>query len=447
VSEEAPVREPAVADEAAATSRSDYLDAALRIGREVAASAIWSGARCSWIGAMPEEASGSLVLNYLAFGPDLYAGTAGVGLVLAELWDACEGDEPELRRVSLGAFEHALSRAEEASGPGRLGFYGGRPGIALCLARGGAVLGEPRLVERAGELVEGLDYGAEPLENDLIGGRAGGVVALLALRRLGVEAATAERAIGVGQDLVAAAERGPEGWSWPSGAAVGPRNLTGLSHGAAGIGLALLELWRETEAGAFAVAAEAAFAYERSLYDPRARNWPDLRESAATGATAGAPPPCATLWCHGAPGIALSRLRAGELDAGGDWESEARLALETTAASVRAQVGRGNYSLCHGLAGNVEILVEGAALLDDDAAELARAVADDGIERYLEGGAPWPLGVLDGQSPALFLGLAGTAYWYLRLHDPGRPSLLLPRPESFAWDRGDARSAQPKVKT
>jgi lantibiotic biosynthesis protein len=410
-----------------------YLDAALRLGREIAASAIWSGERCSWIGAMPEEASGSLALNYLAFGPDLYGGTAGVGLVLAELWDAGGGDEPELRRVSLGAFEHAMSRAEEAAGPGRLGLLGGRLGIALALARGGAVLDEPRLVERAGGLVEGLDYGAEPLENDLIGGRAGGIVALLALRRLGVEAARTEQAIGVGHDLVAAAQRGADGWSWPSGAAAGGPNLTGLSHGTAGVGLALLELWRETEASAFATAAEAAFAYERSLYDPRARNWPDLRELATNGAAPGAPPDCATLWCHGAPGIALARLRAGELGAGGDWEGEARLALETTAASVRAQLGHGNYSLCHGLAGNVEVLVEGDALVADDAAELARAVADDGIERYLDGGVPWPLGVLDGQSPALFLGLAGTAYWYLRMHDPARPSLLLPRPESFAY--------------
>jgi lantibiotic modifying enzyme len=415
-----------------ASGDSAYLGAALRLGSEIAASAIWSGDRCSWIGAMPEDAAGRVVLHYLAFGPDLYAGTAGVGFVLAELDDACDGAAPELRRTALGAFEHAMSRAEEATGPTRLGLLGGRLGIALALARGGAVLGEPRLVERAGGLVEGLDYGAEPLENDLIGGRAGGIVALLTLRRLGVEAATTERAIGLGHDLVAAAQRGADGWSWRSGAAAGGRNLTGLSHGAAGIGMALLELWRETEASAFATAAEAAFAYERSLYDPRARNWPDLRELGTNGAAPGAPPGCATLWCHGAPGIALARLRAGELGAGGDWEGEARLALETTAASVRGQVGHGNYSLCHGLAGNVEVLVEGDALIDGDTGRLARAVADDGIERYLDGAVPWPLGVLDGQSPALFVGLAGTAYWYLRLHDPARPSLLLPRPESFA---------------
>jgi hypothetical protein len=36
------------------------------------------------------------------------------------------------------------------------------------------------------------------------------------------------------------------------------------------------------------------------------------------------------------------------------------------------------------------------------------------------------------------VGRAGTAYFYLRLHDPERPSVLLPRPESIragAWSR------------
>ncbi len=434
--------EAGTAGERAALGDGAYLDAALRLGREVAAGALWSGERCSWVGAMPEDAAGRVVLNYLAFGPDMYAGTAGVGLVLAELCDACEGGEPVLRRTALGAFEHAWSRAEEAAGPGRLGLYGGRLGVALCLARGGAVLGEPLLIERAGELVERLDHDSGPLENDLIGGRAGGIVALLALGRLGVEAATPELAVGLGNDLVAAAERGAGGWSWPSGAAAGGPNLTGLSHGAAGIGMALLELHWETGDASFAEVADAAFAYEAALFDPRAHNWPDLREHGAGAANGGgAAAPCVTLWCHGAPGIALSRLRAVELRGPGPWEEEARVALATTAAWSRAQLDGGNYSLCHGLAGNAEVLVEGAALVEDDAPGLAREAADAGIERHLDGDSPWPLGVLDGYSDALMVGLAGTAYWYLRLHDPSRPSLLLPRPEAFATKTNVQRSA------
>jgi lantibiotic biosynthesis protein len=409
-----------------------YLEAALRLGRDIAAAAIWSDGRCTWVGAMPEEGpEESVRLAYVSFGPDLYAGTAGVGLVLAELFDAGGGTEPELRRVALGALGHALSRAKEISGPGRLGAYAGQLGIALAAARAGRVLDEPELAARAAGLVVGLDYATEPLQHDLLGGRAGGILALLALHELAVEGATPERAVPLGDELIAAAERDRTGWSWPSLAAPGDRNLTGLSHGAAGIGLALLELERAGGGARFGSAAEGAFAYERSLYDPRARNWPDLRELARDGRPADAAPPCATLWCHGAPGIALSRLRACELGDSDGCEDEARRALATTAESLHHQQGAGNYSLCHGLAGNAEVLAEGAGLLGGDAA-IVREVADAGIEHHLEAGTRWPLGVHDGHSDCLMLGRAGTAYWYLRLHDPRRPSLLLLRPESFA---------------
>lgn len=413
-------------------SEAAYLDAALRLGREVAAAAIWSGERCSWVGGMPEEGQGgALTMTYSSFGPDLYGGTAGVGFVLAELFDAGGREEPELRRAALGALEHALGRAGEIHDPQRLGAYVGRLGVALCAARAGEMLGEPGLSERAAGLVDGLDYGTEPLENDLIAGRAGGVLALLALAELGVSVASLERAVGLGHDLVAAAERDQRGWSWPSPSSPEQHNLTGLSHGAAGVGLSLLELHRASGEAGFRAAAEAAFAYERSWFDPRAGNWPDLRATALQGWPEEAPPPCATLWCHGAPGIALSRLRAGELGDGNGCVGEARVALETTAAAIRHQLAAGNYSLCHGIAGNAEVLAEGAALFEPGAG-LAREVADLGIETYLNPGDPWPLGVHEGQTESLLLGRAGTAYFYLRLHDPQRPSVLLLRPESFA---------------
>jgi lantibiotic modifying enzyme len=409
-----------------------YIEAAVRLGREIAAAALWSNERCSWIGGMPDEGPTGVVMTYSAFGPDLYGGTAGVGFVLAEIFDASGALEPDLRRTALGAIEHALSRADELAPSVRLGAYGGQLGVALCAARVGTILGEPHLIERAASLVDTVDYEAEPLENDLIAGRAGGILALLALRELGVEAATLDRAVTLGNDLLAAADRDQSGWSWPAPSAPDQRNLTGLSHGAAGVGVALLELHRASGEDAFRIGAEAAFAYERSVYDPRVGNWPDLREHSMRGWPEAVPPPCSTLWCHGAPGIALSRLRACELGAGNGCEEEARQALETTAAAVRAQLGDGNYSLCHGLAGNAEVVNDGGSLLEDDAATLARSVADAGIERYLETGAPWPLGVYEGQSDSLLVGRAGTAYFYLRLHDPDRPSVLLLRPESFA---------------
>ena len=70
-------------------------------------------------------------------------------------------------------------------------------------------------------------------------------------------------------------------------------------------------------------------------------------------------------------------------------------------------------------------------MLGAQAEQLVRAAADAGIEAYGRDPRSWPVGVFDGTTDSLFLGRAGTALFYLRLHDPSVPSLLLLRPESF----------------
>ncbi|HEV3047932.1 MAG TPA: lanthionine synthetase LanC family protein, partial [Solirubrobacteraceae bacterium] len=211
-------------------------------------------------------------------------------------------------------------------------------------------------------------------------------------------------------------------------------HLTGLSHGASGCALALLELWRATAESAYLQAAERAFAYERSLFDPDAANWPDLRAAAPARSFA-------ALWCHGAGGIALARLHAERLAAGAQAGAEARVALDTTARALAGELAQGgNFSLCHGLAGNAEILLHGHAELGaerDRDAELAFRAADEGIERHAPGGA-WPCGTFEGQTPGLFLGLAGIGRFYLRLHEPRLPSLLLALPDQLGATRSPA---------
>jgi len=409
---------------------SAYLETAVGIAESVAASAFWSDGRCSWIGGMPEEGPTGLTMTYSSFGPDVYGGTAGVGLALAEV--AAAAGSAELRRTALGAVEHALARAHEVPDAARVGAYSGRLGVALAAARVGTRLAESGLVERALALARDVDVSSEPLENDLLSGRAGGIVALLALRALGGGDAMLTPAVELGEGLLGASAASGAALSWPSLSFPDQRHLTGLSHGAAGIGLALLELYGAVRDERFRAAAEGAFAYERALYDPAAGNWPDLREIALRGRPPEAPPPYSAFWCHGAPGIALSRLRAYELDPRPTYRDEARLALETTTAYFRADLEAGNYSLCHGLAGNAETVYEGKDILGAEAEQLVRAAADAGIEAYGRDPRSWPLGVFDGTTDSLFLGRAGTALFYLRLHDPSVPSLLLLRPERFA---------------
>lgn len=403
------------------------LMAATRISEEIVAGAVWHGDRCSWVGAMPEEAPGGrTVLTFRALGPDLYAGTAGVGLFLAEL-ASITGDR-DSRRTALAALRQAVSRVDDIPHFSEPGLYAGRPGVALALALAARALDDTELDTAAREITPANEKRDSPTEHDLMAGGAGAVVASLALRSLLDDSRLVDRAVFYGDALLASAQRTDAGLSWPSPSQPATPGLTGLSHGAAGIAVALLELAAATGGDHYRDAATDAFAYERGLYDPGARNWPDLRNR-RTGEREH-DRTFATFWCHGAPGAALARLRALELGDDSQLREEALAGLSTTEAWVTAALASGtvNYSLCHGLAGNAEILLEAGDLVSQAAAALAHHVADAGIENHLENGAPWPTGAHGGATPSLFLGLAGIGRFYLRLARPELPSLLVLRP-------------------
>ncbi len=153
-------------------------------------------------------------------------------------------------------------------------------------------------------------------------------------------------------------------------------------------------------------------------------NWPDLRGIERRERAGSFTPPYATTWSHGAPGIALSRLRGWQITGDERLRCAAVTALSTTAAAVeRALLApRADFTLSHGLAGNADVLLLGAELLPEGAA-LARRVAEVGVGRYgtsLEG---WPAG--GGRTPALLTGDAGIGLFLLRVGDPAVPSALL----------------------
>ena len=206
-------------------------------------------------------------------------------------------------------------------------------------------------------------------------------------------------------------------------------HLCGLSHGSAGIGWALLELFAATGDARFRTAAEGAFAYERSWFDAHSGAGPDLRAGVRRrGAARRFPSPAAGTWCHGGAGIALTRLRASAVLGPAIYQDEAELALEATRRELlRAELQeRDDLTLCHGAAGAADALLCGeAALAEGRPVAVALGVA--AIERYGAVPGEWPCGAAGGTNPGLFRGLSGIAWWLLRLHDPAIPSpLMLP---------------------
>ena len=418
---------------AADNVRAASLQVAEAIGRRLVDEAIWHRDSCTWIGGDPvDQTRGRFGLTYSALGPWLYAGSSGVALFLAELHRVT--GEPAFARVALGAIRHALPRNSEVPHADNLGLYSGWSGVAVAGVRVGLILQQDDVVEQAAAVVrQTLDAHAGAGEEfDVISGHAGALVAALALRNLLHQdqlLGTAER---LGLRLLETADATEAGWSWSAPAFPRQRPLTGFSHGSAGAGWALVELFGVTGDERFRTATDGAFAYERSFFDPDEGNWPDFREEPAASRGRRRPRRFCVFWCHGAPGIALSRLRALEILEDQTCRVEAEVALRTTRRALADALDgdHGNFSLCHGLAGAADVLLHsrGPAADCDETRDLVARVVQAGIDGHASPGLPWPCGTHGGETPSLMLGLAGIGSFYLRVADPSVPSFLIMRP-------------------
>ena len=412
-----------------------FLSAATEIGRRLTREAFWHEDRCTWLAPEPDsgQTSGSANgLLYRTLGPDLYSGTGGVALFLAELCAACE--DQAIRRTALGAIWQAAAQASALPPKSRLGLYSGGIGVAFAMARVATLLDSEELLNGARQLLqECTRETVEGREYDLLSGDAGAIVGLLALRKLLADDSLVEVAARLGDELLAAADSSGPGLSWRSIGFHNRRNLTGLSHGAAGAGVAFLELFQETGDRRYSAGAEGAFEYERCWYVAAKRNWPDFRDPGHRVQRASPTPVCSTFWCHGAPGIALSRLRAFEVLGREIYREEAVVALETTSEMVEESLrsGDGNFSLCHGLTGNAEIVLSGQEFVAR-ASTLAVDTAAAGIDRSKRQAGRWVCGAGPVETQSLLLGLAGIGYFFLRLRNQSIPSILLLRPSASA---------------
>jgi lantibiotic biosynthesis protein len=434
----------AAGEVSAAPSPMTPMEAAARIGASLCRSAYWddSAGLCNWIGrsgADPAATGGPIKPAAAILGPDLYGGSAGVALFLARL-HAMTG-EPESRRTALGAIRRSIRRLDRAPSSAESNpdsFFRGDVGIAYAAWQVGVLTGEPSLGVEAGSILDraaATSPAVHPL--DAIGGNAGAIPALLDLARMPGLDRCRDRAIALGEELCRSATEREGVWTWNPDIASGPGTadvpLAGLSDGAAGIGLALFELYAATGRADFLEAARGAFAYEDALFDPDRKNWPDLRRR-------GRPPvdPGSLRfvmgWCHGAPGIALARLRAIELDPARreTYLATARVAIESTLGEIAKKLEQPgcDATLCHGLSGLMEVVLVAGRILDDPA-YLCRAhdVGRALIDRHAAEG-DWPSGVrCGGPNPSLMLGTAGIGLGFLRLHAPDEvPSVLLIRP-------------------
>jgi len=400
------------------------LEVAAVIGFGIARRAIWSGERCGWLDGVPVLPGQNPAVSAMV-GVDVYGGTAGIGWFLAQA--AARIADPLLARTARGALRQAAARADDHLAYSPHGFYGGAAGAGAALVLAGQELGDAQAVEAGRALLLRVPLvAADPLATDLISGLAGTVLALsLAAAALGGDAVLLARAGEAAGALLAMGQRDAVGTlSW---ATIADRraNLAGFGHGAAGIAHALILLNALAPDDRWTEAAAAAAAYERGLFDAGQANWPDFRIFPGYSSDQVYFP---IAWCHGAPGIVRSRMLA-EAIGGFDVAADLAAGLSTTAREAERgfRLPGTDFTLCHGVLGLADALLDAARQGRAEHGALVTAIAGFAAAAFHDEEMPWPSGLLTREEMnGLMMGNAGIGHFYLRLADPGLESVLAP---------------------
>ncbi len=397
-----------------------FLNTAWKIGCELIRNSLWHNDSCNWQGYAIEQVDGVFKPVIRTFGSDIYSGTSGIAIFLSALYQ--EKKDPMLLKTIEGCVAQIKQNMNVLPDHG---FYAGKPGVAYALIQLGENLDRKQWTKLGLSLLESI--AVSPLKNhelDLISGAAGTIPVLLNTYTKFNQQIFLDKAIALGNMVCEVADKNHNVWSWPT--VPSKRNLTGFSHGASGIALALLQLFKITNNETYLQAANAGFNYERQVFDSTQQNWPDLRDDVTTSSNTNV---CGMAWCHGAPGIALARHKANVIMPNATYQLEMDTALNTTTTNIHHnlihQLLHTNYSLCHGIAGNADVLIDCGGL---EHLKLAEAVGIAGIQKYQNNDLAWPTGLNTNQyTPGLMMGIAGTGYFYLRLLNKEKyKSILLP---------------------
>jgi len=412
----------------------DAIEVAATIGFGIARRALWSGERCTWFDAIPTLPTQNPATSTMS-GPDVYGGTSGIGAFLAQA--ATRSGDALLRRTARGALRQAIARADAHAGMAPHGFYGGTAGVGAASVLAGRELDDAEIVDAGRALLLRLPMDPAIADvSDLIGGLAGTVLALaLAADALDGDEALVAPAQEFARRLIARATREADGsLSWHT-MEDKTANLTGFAHGTAGIAHALLVLDALAPDPAWREAATAAFAYETARFDRAQNNWPDYR---VMPGQAPGPPVYMIAWCHGAAGIAGSRLYAQTR--GYDFGADIEAGLGTTArwAEQWYRLPGADFTACHGVFGLLDVLLDGVRAGRDAHGGTIAAIVNYATEQFHRAERAWPSGLLSHEEICgLMLGNAGIGHVYLRLADPALGSLLAPRLQQIAQRDSD----------
>lgn len=393
----------------------DFISVATHIAKRLDQLSLTHDRAHSWMGVTSQSGEN---WHISPVGLDLYSGLSGIALFFA-YFEKVTGNKSYTTLTSDICSNIIRKTAETESmvqGKGAIGAFGSLGGAIYALSHLGSVLQKPELHQKAVELAQLLP----PLIKsdcvfDVIGGSAGSLLSLLSLFKVKPSQGVLDIAVTCGEHLVEHLVKTDFGYGWPPSAdhATAVLPLTGFSHGASGIGLALTRLYEVTSESHFKETALRGVEYERAFYNEIERNWFDLRDGPNSVRTS-------VSWCHGAPGIGMSRLSMQ------NHLEEAAAVDISNALLTTVEKGFGdNHCLCHGDMGNLDLFIHAEELYSNSshipkmshiAGALKRTITNGGIVCGV------PLGT---ETPDFMVGISGIGYQFLRTSAPKEvPSVL-----------------------
>ena len=387
---------------------SDLLDAAIACGDRLAETVETHLDQSSWVCLIDEGGTEEISYKLGIVKQNLYSGSLGIALFLAYL-HAVTG-EKRYREIAEGCMNQI--HAAHYSGLNALGSYVGLCGLIYVNMHLDKIFGYNDLHKRTAfalDLLPGLIASDQML--DLISGCAGAIPVLLAYSSLVPDSRALGLARACGDKLINYSTPGrlPGTLEWTS--LTMPR---GFSHGLSGISFAMSELAAATGEKNYFTALIGALGEEAELL--KGNHWTDIEGN-----------PQGIAWCHGAAGIALSRLKIYERHKLPPAKEEAMRALKFLLASPTLS----DQIICHGSIGNLEPFLLAAELFPEESiwqTEL-KARSERALNEINSGGwrSKLPSQLIE---PGLMIGLAGIGYQLLRVHASRQvPSVLtLDRP-------------------
>ncbi|WAM33129.1 type 2 lanthipeptide synthetase LanM family protein [Caldicellulosiruptor morganii] len=354
----------------------------------------------SWIGSIGIDDKFYFITDV---GYDLYSGNSGIALFLAFL-GAITGSK-KYKLAAIEAMVPVISYIENLgkvsnSKINRIGAFSGVCGYFYALFHIGKCLDIKEFLDIVYGKIGILSKAELITENhDIISGLSGTLGVLLSIYDKTAEEKIREELLSICTKILYAinekSNKCKEGITW------GEEGYVGYSHGNAGVTSQLIRLFYINHNSNIIDLIRLSLTYERNMFDKRNNNW--RRSLLEDGFSFG--------WCHGAPGILLSRINLIEKGYHDDYcFEEIKKAIEIT---KKYAFGK-DYCLCHGDIGNLRILYYAAKVLKDEELKIScLATLNEFLDRYFMG--RWCNGEFNKiENYGLMTGLSGVGYAFLQ---------------------------------